>query len=126
MKMHYKKVFGIICLIFAGTNGIQFWVSKGFILALILGIFGIAIGVLFFTRTYFVVNDDSLVLHPLLHPFIGPTKTTYKFQSIKEIETDNKGIFLVQNGNRQKINISAWMVDESDWQAFLQKINSAS
>jgi hypothetical protein len=79
------------------------------------------LGVLFLQRTYFTVNDDSLVFQALL----GPTKRTYKFSSLKELEIENDNIFVTVNGKRRKL-ISGWWVENSDWKAFLQKIKGAS
>jgi hypothetical protein len=126
MKMRYKKAMGVI-YIAMGTlfSCIYFLIAlnggKGSVL-LTMGFVVIMFGVLFLTRTYFVVNDDSLVLNAIL----GPAKTTYKFQSVKDLEIDENKVYITQNGKRQKINISAWMVDKRDWQAFKEKIKSTT
>lgn len=127
MKIHYKKttgvlyivigiIFACLYLMFALANG------KGNITLLIVGVLGILFGILFLTRTYFIVNDGSLVLNALL----GPAKTTYSFRSLKELELEKNRIFLIQNGKRKKLGISARMADKNEWEAFLQKINSMS
>lgn len=87
---------------------------------LTVGFISIMFGVLFLTRTYFVLNDDSLVLKAIL----GSAKTTYKFQSIKNIEIENNKIYINQDGKREKLTISTWMIDKKDWQAFLQKVKN--
>jgi len=89
---------------------------------LTVGFIGILFGILFLTRTYFVLNEDGLVLNAIL----GPAKTTYKFQSLKELEVENKQVYLNQDGKRRKLNMAAWLADKNDWQAFVQKIKDAS
>lgn len=126
MKIRYSKSVGIIYIL----SGVLF--SCVYLLVsvsggkgstpLVVGFIGIMFGILFLTRTYFVVNEDGLVLNAIL----GSAKTTYKFQSLKELEVENKQIYLNQDGKRKKLSISAGLADKNDWQAFLQKIKDAS
>lgn len=126
MKIRYSKSVGIIYIL-AGVLFscvyllISLMEGNGSML-LTVGFIGIMFGILFLTRTYFVLNEDSLVLNAIL----GPAKTTYKFQSLKELEVENKQIYLNQDGKRKKLSISAGLADKNDWQAFLQKIKDAS
>jgi hypothetical protein len=123
MKMHYKRSVGIFAILIGVLEaGIYLWIGIGSssISLLVPGFIAILLGVLFLHRTYFIVNEDSLVFHALL----GPTKRTYKFWSLKELEIENNNIFVTINGERQKF-ISGWWVENIDWQAFLQKIKSA-
>ena len=124
MKMRYKKSVGIF-LILLGALEAGFYLLIGIgnspIILLVMGFIIILFGVLFLQRTYFIVNDDSLVFHALL----GPTERTYKFMSLKEFEIENNDIFVTINGKRNRF-ISGWWVENTDWQTFLQKINSAS
>ena len=126
MKIRYSKSVGIIYIL----SGVLFSCvyllislvnGKGSVL-LTVGFIGIMFGILFLTRTYFVVNEDSLVFHAIL----GPAKTTYQFQSIKELEVEKKLVYLNQDGKRRRLSISAGLADKNDWQAFLQKIKDAS
>lgn len=122
MNIRYNKTVGIIyivvgiifaCMYFPITlNG-----GRGSTL-LTVGFVGIMFGVLFLTRTYFVLNEDSLVINAIL----GPAKTIYKLQSFKDIEIENNVIYINQGGDRKKITISTWMVDKKEWQAFLEKV----
>lgn len=126
MKMRYNKTMGIIYIIAGVIFSLIYFVislngGKGAVF-LTVGFVGILFGILFLTRTYFVFNDDSLILNAI----IGSNKVTYKFQSAKEIEIDNQKIYLNQNGKRQQINISTWMIEKSDLQVFLQKIKNNS
>jgi hypothetical protein len=124
MKMRYKKSVGIF-LILLGALEAGFYLLIGIgnspIILLVMGFIIILFGVLFLQKTYFIVNEDSLVFHALL----GPSERTYKFMSLKEFEIENNNIFVTINGKRNRF-ISGWWVENTDWQAFLQKINSAS
>lgn len=126
MKIRYSKSVGIIYIL-AGVlfSCVYLLISltegNGSML-LTVGFIGIMFGILFLTRTYFVLNEDGLVLNAIL----GPAKTTYKFQSLKELEVENKQVYLNQDGKRRKLSISAGLADKNDWQAFLQKIKDAS
>jgi hypothetical protein len=124
MKMHYKKSVGIF-LILIGAIEVAFYlligIGNSLIILVVMGFIFMLFGVLFLHRTYFIVNDDSLVFHALL----GPTERTYKFMSLTEFEIENNNIFVTINGKRNRF-ISGWWVENTDWQAFLQKINSAS
>ena len=124
MKMRYKKSVGIFLILLGALEaGFYLWIGIGnsSIILLVMGFIIILFGVLFLQRPYFIVNDDSLVFHALL----GPTERTYKFMSLKEFEIENNNIFVTINGKRNRF-ISGWWVENTDWQAFLQKINSAS
>ncbi len=89
----------------------------------LLGFMGILWGAVILKKTYFVVNDKSLVIYPIL----GSSKTTYTFKSLKELVIDDNKIYLIQkNGERQKLNIQVGMIEKSDWQALRRKIRSAS
>ena len=124
MKMRYKKLVGIF-LILIGALDACVYLLLGFgsspIILLFLGLVAILFGVLFLQGTYFIVNDDNLVFYAL----IGSAKRTYKFSSLKEFEIENNNIFVTINGTRKRF-ISGWWVEKKDWQAFLQKIKSAS
>ncbi|MDR3575639.1 MAG: hypothetical protein P4L50_17405 [Anaerolineaceae bacterium] len=124
MKMRYKKLVGIFSILIGVLEVCAFLlIGIGYspISVLIPGIVAILLGVLFLQRTYFIVNNDSLVFHALL----GSAKRTYKFLSLKELEIENNNIFMTITGKRKRI-ISGWWVENNDWHAFLQKINSAS
>ena len=122
--MRYKKLVGIF-LILIGALDACVYLLIGFgsspIILLFLGLVAILFGVLFLQGPYFIVNDDNLVFHALF----GPAKRTYKFSSLKEFEIENNNIYITINGKRNRF-ISGWWVENKDWQAFLQKINSAS
>jgi hypothetical protein len=124
MKMRYKKLVGIF-LIILGALDACVYLLLGFgsspIILLFLGLVAILFGVLFLQGTYFIVNDDNLVFYAL----IGSSKRTYKFLSLKEFEIENNNIYITINGKRTRF-ISGWWVEKKDWQAFLQKINTAS
>src|SRR5687768_8352373 len=81
---------------------------------LTLAVVIIFFGLIFLNGTYFILNENSLVLKAL----IGPASITYRFDSFKDFSIENNSLFLNQNGKRQKINISVWLVDEKGWQAF--------
>lgn len=126
MKIRYSKSVGIIYILTGVLFSCVYLLisladGKGSML-LTVGFIGILFGILFLTRTYFVLNEDSLVFHAIL----GPAKTTYKFQSLKELEVEKKQMYLNQDGKRKKLYISAGLADKNDWQAFLQKIKDAS
>jgi hypothetical protein len=122
--MHYKKSLGYF-LILIGVLETLIYLLIGIgsspVVLSFLGLFTILFGVLSLTRTYFIVNDDSLVFHALL----GPAKRTYKFVSLKELGIDSNSIYITVGGKRKKI-ISGWWVENNEWQALLNRINSAS
>jgi hypothetical protein len=125
MQVRYNKslgigtiVFGVvlICLgLLTGGNG-------GVNMPFIIGGLEIWLGILYLRKPYFFIDDNKIELYAIA----GNLLTTYKFQSLKEIEIDNKTMFLNQNGKRQKIKISSWMIDKNDWQNLEKKISSVS
>jgi hypothetical protein len=126
MEIRYSKAMALACLVIGGVLAGLYFIGtpdgdNGTTLVTV-GFIGILLGALFFTRTYCVLNEDSLVVNAIL----GPGKTIYEFESLKELVVEDNKIFLVQNGNRQKINISVWMIEKKDWLALQQKINQSS
>jgi hypothetical protein len=123
MKVRYNRslgigfiVFGVVlmCLgLLTGGNG-------GVSIPFIIGGLEIWLGVLYLKKPYFFIDDNKLELYSIA----GNVLATYRFQSLKEIEIDNKIMFLNQNGKRQKIKVSSWMVEKNDWQNIVQKISS--
>ena len=124
MKIRYKKSVGIFLILIGALDAgayLLIGIGSSPIILLIPGLVVILFGVLFLQRTYFIVNDDSLIFHALL----GPARRTYKFASLKELEIENNNIFITINGKRSRL-ISGWWVENNYWQALLQKINNAS
>ncbi len=123
MKVRYKKSIGVVNIVFGIILACLYFVlalnGKSSSLLLTGGFLEIMFGILLLTRTYFLVNENSLILYAIL----GPAKTTYQFQTLDDIKVENNKVTILKDGKRQPIPISAWMADRSDWIAFLQKIN---
>ncbi len=127
MKIRYSQSMGIIFLVTGIVLVVVYflfiWNMKYGSQVQLLGFMGILWGAVILKKTYFVVNDKSLVIYPIL----GSSKTTYTFKSLKELVIDDNKIYLIQkNGERQKLNIQVGMIEKSDWQALRRKIRSAS
>jgi hypothetical protein len=124
MKVRYHKALGIgtivLGIVFIGlafsTAGSS-WSAIPFV----MGCFEIWYGILFLRRPYLFLADTKLEVYAIA----GNALATYRFQSLKEIEIDHNQLFINQNGKRQKMRVTAWITDESDWQNMLQKIRSA-
>ena len=123
MKVRYKKAAGVINIVLGIIFACFYFVfalsGKNGSPLLTVGFLEIMFGVLFLTRTYFVVNDNDLIFHAIL----GPAKTTYQFQSFKDIKMENNKVTVIKDGKSQSVPISAWLADKNDWHAFMQKIN---
>lgn len=127
MKIRYSQSMGIIFLVTGIVLVVVYflftWNMKYGSQVQLLGFMGILWGAVILKKTYFVVNDKSLVIYPI----VGSSKTTYTFKSLKELVIDDNKIYLIQkNGERQKLNIQVGMIEKSDWQALRRKIRSAS
>jgi len=121
MKIHLNRTYGkiviilgvlILCLFLAftfggGTTDVFFGLS---------GLMCIGFGIIFLKNTYFEVTPNSLIVKAL----IGSAHTTYPFNSTKDFSTDGKSVFLVINGNREKLPIYSWVADKKDWEIFIQ------
>jgi len=68
--------------------------------------------VVFITRTYFVVSHNSLAFNGKL----------YEFESFKDLEIEDKKLYLTRDGKRETINISADKAETWDWDQFLKLI----
>src|SRR5689334_11195841 len=127
MKIRYSQSMGIIFLVVGiALVGIYFlvaWNMKYGSTIQLLGFMGIFWGVVFLRKTYFVVNDKSLVIYAIL----GSSEVTHTFKSLKELVINENKLYLVKkDGERQKINIQLGMVEKSDWQELRGKLKSAS
>lgn len=132
MKVHYNKgmgvgflILGIILLVLAcltGGGGRNPFTG-------IMGFFEVWFGIGYLTGTYFFFDETKLEVYHVMFGS-GSVIAKYEFQSLEEIEIDKGGVFdrvfLNQNGERERMKISPWMVDKKDWQTFLQKINSVT
>ena len=121
MEIHYKKAISIGFIIFGAIFVIIYFIlNDSSITRLGLALFLMAYGFLTLTKPYFIIKEDSLELIAIL----GPAKKTYSFDSIHDLQIENNKIYLTQNGNREKLPISKWMVENLDWELMIQKINA--
>ena len=107
--MRYKKSVGIFLILLGALEaGFYLWIGIGnsSIILLVMGFIIILFGVLFLQKTYFIVNEDSLVFQALL----GPSERTYKFMSLKEFEIENNNIFVTKVNERFNTNLILWII----------------
>lgn len=123
MKISYKKIWGVLCLMLSGLacclvaafnqtgEKLPFAIVGAFWLFVVLGI-------LLLTRSYVEVWKDILFVKPL----IGSGVKRYVYQSSKDFSIENQDVFLTNNGIRQKLPVSTWLVDKNGWTSFLEWI----
>jgi len=128
MKVHYNKGMGVGLLVLGIIDIVLGCLTGGDgrnPFTLLIGFFVTWMGIGYLTRTYFFVDETKLEVYNAL---LGGVIARYELQSINEIEVDKGGVFdqvfLQRNGERERLNISTWMVDKKDWQAFLQRIKA--
>ena len=124
MVVKYKKSVGIIFIVVGLLFAcLYFVIALGggeTATPLTVGFTMILFGVLTLTRKYFEYDENNLTLHAIL----GPAKTVYNFNSLKDIELDGKKLYVMQDDTRKKIPVSAGMVNKEDWREFLEKITT--
>ena len=121
MEIHYKKVISIGFIVFGALSALLYFVLDAKNLVQIgFSLFLIFYGYLTLTKPYFILNDNSLELHAIL----GPAMKSYTFDSFQDFQVENNKIYLNQKGNREKLPISKWMVENQDWQLLIDKINA--
>ena len=125
MKIGYKKVWGVLCLMLSGLacclvvafnqtgEAIPMAIVGGFWLFIVLGI-------LLLTRSYVEIWKDILLIKPL----IGSGVKRYEYQSSKDFFIENNVVFLINNDTRQKLPVSLWLADKRGWVAFLKWIKT--
>lgn len=125
MEVRYNRLMSLISLVIGIVLSWVHFANSGATgngsLTLTAGFLLLVFCLLTMTRPYFTVTDTSLELRAIL----GPGKTTYTFESMKELEIDNNQVYFNHNGERKAINIAAWMVEKNDWQKFVDKVNFA-
>lgn len=127
MKIGYKKVWrvlflvlsGLPCCLVAAFNQADETVPLVFVGAFWLFV---VFGVLFFTRTYIEVGKGILLIKPL----IGTGVKRYGYQSAKDFSVEKDDVFLIENGVRQKLPVSNWLVDKRSWTSFLKWIEAGN
>ncbi len=128
MKIGYNKIWGVMffmldgmicCLgaVFARTGQATFppGLVAGFWLCILFG-------VLFLTRTYVEINQG----HVFIKPLIGFGTKTYQVHSAKDFSIEEKNVFLMSNGMRQKLPVSSWLVDPGGWASFIKWVETTS
>jgi hypothetical protein len=125
MKIGYNKVLGIVLLLLGLFNcclGVVFVRTEEPTPAYVVGGFWLFFvsGVLLLTRNYMEVTDNTLAVKS----FIGPGVKKYNFTSEKDFSVDGGNIFLLVNGERQKLPVSSWVADKSKWKAFIKWVET--
>lgn len=125
MKIGYKKVWGVLCLMLGGLACclvVAFNQTGEPIPLVIVGVFWLffVLGILLLTRNYVELWKNVLYIKPL----IGSGMKRYSYQSSKNFIVENDVVFLINNDTRQKLPVSLWVVDKRGWTAFLEWINA--
>lgn len=93
-----------------------------FSFSLILGVMFCFMGVLYFQRPYFMVEDGTIVIPAL----IGPVKRQFRIDSADDVRLDN-GKIMINDGNRWKrVPVYRWISHPDDWSEMLKYIQSIS
>ncbi|MBK9778780.1 MAG: hypothetical protein IPP55_01820 [Anaerolineales bacterium] len=125
MKIGYKKVWGILCLMLSGLSCclvVAFNQTGEAIPLAIVGVFWLffVLGILLLTRSYVEVWKEILIIKPL----IGSGVKRYSYQSSKDFSIEEDEVLLINNGTRQKLPVSKWLVDKRGWTSFLEWIKA--
>lgn len=115
MNIHYNKLVGKIIVI---ISGLLILISPLSINSLV-NFAWLLLGLSFLKKTYFVVEENKLILNSLL----GPLKKIYEFDSVCNLIIKDNKVYIQQDNKRKKIGITKYLVDKNDWNSFVSKIN---
>ncbi len=88
-------------------------------LNLLMPIGWLIIGLIILTQTYFVVNEQTLIVNP----FLGPMKEHYTFQSLQDVSIEHNELWIRQGKHWQRPSIQRWLVNKRDWQALINFVH---
>jgi hypothetical protein len=121
MEIRYKNTIGIVFAAVGGIFAILILLAGDLshnITRLILAFFLLYCGFATLSKPYFILNEQSLEIPAIL----GPTKKIYNFDTYKELFIDRNKIVLNQNGKQETLPIQKWLVENSDWQLLVDRI----
>ncbi len=127
MKIGYNKIWGIVSFMPAGlvccltAASVRTEESVPVYLAGTFWMF-ILFGILFLTRTYVEINQGNVFIKPL----IGFGTKTYPVRSAKDFSVEGKDVFVMSNGVRQRLPVSAWLVDPGGWTSLIKWIETTN
>lgn len=119
-KGRYAIWIGIVFLLLGlVSTGINLWVmllAGEFSGAIVLGVLLTVIGVLYLKQPYFAIAPNRLTLYNLL----GKSVKRYPFASYSHITVENGSVYIKsdyaeETNQREKVNISRWLVRSKDW-----------
>ncbi|MBI9050851.1 MAG: hypothetical protein JEZ00_15630 [Anaerolineaceae bacterium] len=124
MKVHYRKSIGLFYLVVGIIFSIYalLTLDQGTSAIIILG-FGIGlilISIQLLAGCLFKLDEHKLIINSI----IGIPMSTHQFESIKDLEIVDKTVYLYQNESLKKISLTAWMANQREWQAFVEKLGN--
>ena len=121
MIVRYNRLVAGLMALFCGVNLVLgIWLvllTRNFNVSLVIGVILIVITVGYWTRPYFHVEANQVVLSALY----GPVKRTFPYQSLR---IEEGRLLAVSNGIPQRLPIRRWLSHTADWAQLEQRVGS--
>lgn len=123
MKVYYNKAWGIFFVIMSLIILVLHLylinlTGRTQPLNMLSAILILVVGILYLNRPYFELTSTEIQLYAPL----GYVVRRYNFTSYSDLDWDGKKLYLIQDGKRKRIRVSAMMSNKAQWQQFLQAI----
>ena len=123
MKVGYSKVMGGIMNALGVVNlvlaAILASMGASAIGPVIPGVVTTFIGIMYFSKPYFLFDDERIVVKAL----IGPLKRETAFEDKEALKREGNKIYVQTPQGRKKVPVSRWIADKGDWEAFLRYLD---
>ncbi len=123
MKVGYSKVMGgimiglgVINLVLAAILASMGGHAIG---PLVPGVITTFIGIMYFSRPYFLFDDERIVVKAL----IGPVQRQVEYGDKEALKREGNKIYVQTPHGRKKVPVSRWIADKGDWEAFLRYLD---
>lgn len=119
MEVKYKKFYGIGLTTIGSATLILNLMVQNYVVALLSGTLSIVAGIAFLRRSYFVLEENRIVINALL----GPASRDFNFGSYADLVVDEREhVFIKHDGVTAKIPLSKAMSNPEQWSAFIARI----
>jgi hypothetical protein len=116
MNIRYNRAIAIVLLAFGIIDAVALLVLLllGSLSPLqVGGLITLYFAYLMLTRSYFMVEDNQIVLYALA----GPAQRTYPITSSADVKIEGNSIFVRKDNGWQRVTVARWLVNREDWAA---------
>ena len=125
MEIRYNRWIAGLILVVGGLyliTGVLLLLQGKFELTLIFSALAVALGVLYWQRPYFLIQDGAIVVPAP----VGSAKREFPIQSPQDVKLDNGKLMVNDGGTWKRVPVYRWASHPADWNAMVKLVQSST